>query len=947
MKRKITITALIAASLVASMAYFAASDVEKSEMQLKREKHEFFLANSPYKDTKNLSKKERKALGLPPNAYNERLWELTMNPTLGYPTPFLADPIDISASLAKGSPGSASSPWIERGPRNVGGRTRVVFYDLNDVGANNGDGVDYNRVFAGGVGGGLWVNDNIESSSSSWKIIPGLAANLNVSSYAIDPNNPQVIYIGTGEQYTDGAAVGDGLYRSLDGGTSWNRVNLPLPGGGNFGDDNNFFKSGIFYINDILFRTDKGNNEIYVAIGASTYSSPNFNISNPLNFLGAQNAGLYRSADNGQTWSRVENRLLQFNVNGATFPIIPNDLELNADNVLYFGSIDTPGLNQGGGRIYSSTDGQDWRIKRILGTGDRVEIAPSSTNPNKFYVLLQIPGGVELYSTEDDFSSILETVEPDDVDLGIPAEDFTRGQAFYDLVIETDPLDDSIVYVGGINTHRSRTSGDSWSQLSKWSNNPNMNNLNVPFVHADIHAITFHPEDSNMGLIGSDGGVSLVESFGIGSSSTLVINNRNFDYNVTQFYYGDISQIDFDNGGDFIAGSQDNGTQIFNNSTTNRLTFTSDPSGGDGSYSAIDAEDGYAILGYTSRNHFYIPWPIGSGDRLFNLLNTGEAYEISDEPDGDFINVAELDKTFNILYANSRTVGGSTSITACELGGSSADCDELTGSAISNSRPTAMSASPFQQERPTLFVGTESSRLLKIENANSNSTKIVTNISGDDFLGSVSDIAFGASEDELYVTFHNYGVNNVWYTNDGGATWAQKDGNLPDIPVKAILQNPLVSNEVIIGTELGIFSTDDFDSASPTWTPSINGMTNVKVLDLDLRTSDNTVLATTHGRGLFTGKFDATTASIGTAETPDLVRVFPTQASSIINISSDQSFNDATLSIYNLNGQRVLTDKRSLGINTEQLNIEALSTGFYLLKIKGQGIDQTTKFLKE
>ncbi len=945
MKKNIILPVTLVIVVIAAILYLNNS-TDKSAMDIKREKHEQFLANSPYRNTKNLTKKERKALGLPPNAYNERMWELTMNPDLGYPTPFTADLIDPSLTLQKGSPGSNSSPWIERGPRTVGGRTRVVFYDLNDVGANNGDGVDYNRVFAGGVSGGLWVNDHIERSSSPWRIIPGLAANLNVSSYAIDPSDSNIIYIGTGEQYTDGAAVGNGLYRSLDGGDTWEMVNLPIQGGGDFSDNGNLFKSGIFYINDILFRSNDDASEIYVAVGASTYSSPNFNISNPQNLLGAQNAGLYRSVDNGQTWSRIESRLLKYNFQGVAFPVVPNDLELNADNTLYLGSIDTPGLNQGGGRIYSSTDGENWRIKQILSTGDRIEIAPSKTNPAKFYVLAQIPGGVEIYSTDDDFVTFTETSEPDDVDLGIPAEDFTRGQAFYDLVIETDPVDDSIVYVGGINTHRSKTSGGSWSQLSKWSNNPNMNSLSVPFVHADIHAITFHPVDPNMGLIGSDGGVSVVKSFGIGSSSTLVINNRNFDYNVTQFYYGDISQIDFDNGGDFIAGSQDNGTQVFTNSRTDRLTITNDPSGGDGSYSAIDAEDGYAILGYTSRNHFYVEWPLASGDRLFNLINAGRAYEISDEADGDFINVAELDKTFNVLYANSRTANGTTSITACTLGEDAADCSELTGTIISQSRPTAMSASPFQTESPTLFVGTENSRLLKIERADDNTTKKITNISSDDFLGSVSDIAFGASEQEIFVTFHNYGINNVWYTNDGGDTWSQKDGNLPDIPVKAILQNPLVANEVILGTELGIFSTDDFDSASPTWTPSINGMTNVKVVDLDLRTADNTVLATTHGRGLFTGKFDVTTASISSVAPRDLIKVYPTDTSAEINIISDLNYNNSMVTIYNLNGQRVIQDVRTISNNEQTIDVSALSSGLYFLKIKGDGVEQTTKFVK-
>ena len=106
-------------------------------------------------------------------------------------------------------------------------------------------------------------------------------------------------------------------------------------------------------------------------------------------------------------------------------------------------------------------------------------------------------------------------------------------------------------------------------------------------------------------------------------------------------------------------------------------------------------------------------------------------------------------------------------------------------------------------------------------------------ISGSDFVGSVSDIEFGANENEIFVTMHNYGVENIWYTSDGGANWSAKQGNLPDIPVKAILQNPLKLEEVIIGTALGVWRTEDFFAASPTWIQSYNGMSNVKVTDLD------------------------------------------------------------------------------------------------------------------
>ena len=63
------------------------------------------------------------------------------------------------------------------------------------------------------------------------------------------------------------------------------------------------------------------------------------------------------------------------------------------------------------------------------------------------------------------------------------------------------------------------------------------------------------------------------------------IQNRNFGYNVTQFYYGDIDQIDFQNGDDFVGGTQDNGSPVIDNSNSWSLISTFDPLGGDGSYS--------------------------------------------------------------------------------------------------------------------------------------------------------------------------------------------------------------------------------------------------------------------------------------------------------------------------------------------------------------------------
>ena len=122
----------------------------------------------------------------------------------------------------------------------------------------------------------------------------------------------------------------------------------------------------------------------------------------------------------------------------------------------------------------------------------------------------------------------------------------------------------------------------------------------------------------------------------------------------------------------------------------------------------------------------------------------------------------------------------------------------------------------------------------------------------------------------------NYNVTSIWYTSNGTSatpTWVNKEGNFPDIPVRCILQNPLLpTTEVIVGSDLGVWFTNNFNAASPTWYQSYNGMRNVKVTDLDLR-NDNVVFAATYGRGVFSGTF---TNAVLNNETFTRIPVFTT-----------------------------------------------------------------------
>ena len=205
-----------------SIIYFVDLNNNKVDYDSIRTLHKQNLEKSPFKNTKKLSKSERKELQLPPNPYNERLWELTMDPVLGRPrTENLYQIQDelYQKSLypVEGVPGeNPDMAWVARGPSNVAGRTNGMMFDPND--ATN------KRVFAGGVSGGIFVNDDITDVDSEWRMIKGVPRNLPISELTYDPNNPKIFYAGTGESFTSGDAIGNGLWRSTDGGNNWENI---------------------------------------------------------------------------------------------------------------------------------------------------------------------------------------------------------------------------------------------------------------------------------------------------------------------------------------------------------------------------------------------------------------------------------------------------------------------------------------------------------------------------------------------------------------------------------------------------------------------------------------------------------------------------------------------------------------------------------------------------
>ncbi|MGB7785749.1 MAG: T9SS type A sorting domain-containing protein, partial [Salinimicrobium sp.] len=828
---------------------------------------------------------------------------------------------------------SPEHTWVSRGPDTVGGRTRVVFFDPNDS--------ENKRVFAGAVSGGLWVNEDITKVNSPWSLVPGLPSNINFSSLTMDPRDKNVWYAGTGEQYTGGDVLGTGVYTTTDGGETWKRIldvkEFSTGGSG----QSALVVGGLYYINDIIAWDNGESTEIFIAVATHIYANAN----DPDDYLGYYDTGLYGSKDNGESWEKL--------LADESF----NDFEIDADGNLWAATTYSPGSSDFGGKIYKRNKGLNTNFTYINTIPNvlRTEIEASATNADKFYILgetvinnSELITEADLWLTTDGFGSFQRLNEPNDADKDILPQDFSRGMAFYALVIEADPTDDNIVYVGSIDLFRSPDAGQSWKQISKWSENPNLNTLPVSEVHADHHVIGFRPGNTNQAVFGHDGGVSFAKDLAAASTSDVFITPKR-KYVTTQFYSIAVAPADFASGDYFLGGTQDNGTQLIQNGNPNSLGIL----GGDGAHSFYDQVDTDYFIANLIYNNLVIAYDY-STDK-YGLI----AY--NEDNDGFFINPQGLDSNLDKLYSNGPEGVLYRYDNLADLQPIVDDISDndpvarrksLT-SPLLNTSMSAITVSPYTTSSSTVMLGLINGRLLKVKNADKTSSEAVfKDISGPNFIGSISDIEFGRSEDEIYVTFYNFGVKSIWYTKNGTSanpTWVSKEGNLPDLPVLTILPNPNDPDEVIIGTELGVWATQNFSSSNPTWEHSYNGMSDVKVTDLDLKKGTNKVFAASYGRGMFSGSFSGSNEpQEPPVETPEDFVVYPTVSSGSYNLLSKLASSNAEILVFDLNGQLIYQQESALEKNIPlPLDLAKEASGMYFLKVKTGKTDFLQKIIKK
>ena len=300
-------------------------------------------------------------------------------------------------------------PWVERGPGNVGGRTRGLVIDLNDP-----SGATW---LAGSVSGGIW---RTTTSGNKWTPVTEDAPRLSISSIAQAPSNPQILYAGTGEGFPNGdAAIGDGILKSLDGGLTW--TPLPSTTGG----------QGFLFVNRVIVSDTDADL-----------------------VLAATQEGLWRSTDGGASWAKV----LEANGFFGFYQIISEP-----DNFsIQYATDEVTG-------IWKSVDaGLTWNQSSQgiaeTGSGNRIEIDISPAEPSTLFALAENSRPNQndpAYISKDRGDSWLPFLpEP-----GSFNPDIAGDQGWYNQVVHAHPFDPNVVFMGGIRMYR-LTAGASTTTLN-------------------------------------------------------------------------------------------------------------------------------------------------------------------------------------------------------------------------------------------------------------------------------------------------------------------------------------------------------------------------------------------------------------------------------------------------------------------------------------------------
>ncbi|MFH5883283.1 T9SS type A sorting domain-containing protein [Halalkalibaculum sp. DA3122] len=745
--------------------------------------------------------------------------------------------------------------WNSAGPRDVGGRTRALGIDQR-----NSD-----IIIAGGVSGGIWKSTD---GGDTWEMKTDPSQNMSVSYLTQDPNNPDTWYYASGEfignsasdRSQDAAYFGTGIYRSTDNGETWAQVFAET-------GDNNQWNSPFDYISKI---------EVNPATGSVFFASNGF--------------GIFRSSD-GTNYTLVKGESREYRY--SDFDIAPDG------TIVAVLSTDGAGLTPTEPGVHISTDdGDSWTEitpDTFPNTHLRSVSAFAPSDPSIFYVFSYKGGGNNQGISFHRFTlneAATDTISTDDRSANIPDFGEPVGgvdpQGGYNMVVHVKPDDPDYVLVGGINLFRSAdgfaTGPDGSGDLTKtryWIGGyARSNDVSLyENQHPDQHIIAFDPADDNRMWSGHDGGVSLTENV---TDSAVTWSDRNEGYITSQFYT--VALPDDPENPSIVGGTQDNGSPYFTvDESWNQDSESQDASTGDGSYA------------YFTENHMFTSSQLG---RIVRYDLEGETYTATAvvNPEGAqnqlFVHPYAVDpNNETVMYypdVNSGTPRIWINTTIDEIGsgdftgdGTSLGWENIDLDMLSGGGYQVTSLEVSQRPMNILYFGASSSsgppRVFRA--ANASGTFDITEISIDNAASGayVHDIALNPVDaDEAIVVMSNYGITGVYHTTDGGSSWSAVEGNLSDNQsevgpsIRSATIMPYGTNTVyLLGTSVGLFSTETLDGSSTEWAQeNPGGVGNAVTEYVTSRHTDGTVALGTHGRGIFVGEFQGTFTSPGPPSAP-------------------------------------------------------------------------------
>ena len=400
--------------------------------------------------------------------------------------------------------------WQLEGPTNIGGRINCTAVDPYNS----------NVVYAGACGGGVWKTTD---GGNNWLPMFDDNPHLAVGAITIDAQNTQTVYVGTGDlNVPSGLELGDGLYKSSDGGQSWTHLGL----------------SETRVISKIIVHP-QNSDILWVSAMGNIFTQDN-------------QRGIFKSTDGGQSWQQV--LLVDINAGVAEMlihPINPNILYATSFN--RFRNEDYSVVYGDDAHVWRSVDGgESWQILSEglpQGNLSRMGIAISESNPDVLYVSVA-DSAVSLsgiYKTSDG-GDFWEPVNYDNLlsNYGDPLGGF----GWYFGKIYVNPSNDQVVYLLGVDQYYSLDGGESWNRLTpEWWNYT---------VHADGHHISF--VTGSEFILCTDGGMYRTFNGGL--------NWEVFgELPITQFYHVTAHPTDIEW---VYGGAQDNGTTGGNYSVLNQ-----------------------------------------------------------------------------------------------------------------------------------------------------------------------------------------------------------------------------------------------------------------------------------------------------------------------------------------------------------------------------------------